>query len=67
MADIERIDEKTFYVKSSQPDKEPYMVFKSENKGWVCDCPNWYYNLDDHDKSIDCKHIKRIKSEFNIT
>ena len=64
MADIERIDDKTFYVKGSMP--EPYMVFNSANVGWCCDCMNFTLNIDDSGKGKECKHILLIKQKFQL-
>ena len=66
MSDIEKVDDKTFYVKSSQPDKEPYMVFNSINIGWTCDCLSFVYNIDDAQRSKDCKHITLIKKTYSL-
>ena len=62
--DITRIDEKTFYVKGSLP--EPYLIFNSDNSGWVCDCMHFTMNIRDDGKTPDCKHIKKIKLQFNL-
>ena len=62
--DITRIDEKTFYVKSSDPEKEPYMVFNSANKGLICDCMAFVMNIEDNGNTKECKHIKRVISSY---
>ena len=56
--EIIKRDDQTFYVPSSDPEKEHYMVFHSQNGKWFCDCMAFTFN----DKE-DCKHIIRIKSE----
>ena len=61
--DITRVDSQTFYVKGSQPD--PYMVFNSENEGWLCDCMSFVMNMTDSGNK-ECKHILHIKKEFNF-
>ena len=66
MADIERVDEKTFYVKSSNPEQEPYMVFNSQSKGFICDCLSFVYNIEDNGNTRECKHIARVKKEFGL-
>lgn len=63
---VTRIDEKTFYVKSSDPEKEPYMVFHSQNKGWVCDCMSFVMNIKDNWETKHCKHISLIRKSFNL-
>ena len=63
MADIERVDEKTFYVKGSQ--EEPYMVFNSQSKGFICDCMNFVMNIQDG-KEYACKHIKAIRAKYQV-
>ena len=50
-------DDQTFYVPSSDPEKEPYMVFNSLSKGWMCDCLDFTIHLNIH--RYECKHIKR--------
>ena len=64
--DITRIDTNTFYVKSSDPDREPYMVFNSISKGLLCDCMDFVMNIEDNGNTKLCKHILRIKKQFNI-
>lgn len=60
---IERIDAVTFNVKGSDP--EPYMVFYSINIGWTCTCMSFVMGMTDT-VCKDCKHILRIKKEFNL-
>ena len=66
--DITRVDEQSFYVPSSDPDMkgEPYLVFYSTNKGWLCDCMNFTLNLKDINDipTHQCKHIKMVIKEF---
>ena len=47
--EIVRVDSRTFYIKD-------YMIYRSENIGWTCDCKAFLFN----DKE-DCNHIQRIK------
>jgi hypothetical protein len=58
--DITAVDSVTFYVKSSEPDKEPYMVFNSISKGFLCDCMSFVMNLEDSGKNKGCKHITKV-------
>jgi hypothetical protein len=61
---IERLDAVTFNVKGSDPD--PYMVFKSIHKDWVCDCMSFVMNMTDDGKNKPCKHIKEIQKIYRI-
>lgn len=63
---IQRQDQNTFYVKSSDPEKDPYFVFKSINEGWLCDCMSFVMSLTDDGHSPECKHIRLIKETFKI-
>ena len=68
MGEIERIDEKTFYVKRSNPEEgDPYLVFNSQNIGWCCDCMSFVMSMTDTSYSPPCKHILRIQKQFNLT
>jgi len=59
---IEQWDSLTFYVKSqSNPEKNPYFVYNSMGKGWLCDCMYFVMNLTDDGKSKPCKHIKMVQ------
>lgn len=64
--EITRVDEKSFYVPSSDPEKEPYLVFNSVNKGWLCDCLAFVVNIEDNGNTKRCKHINRIIQEFKL-
>lgn len=59
--DITQVDAKTFYVKSSDPEKEPYFVYNSINEGWLCECMDFIIHLPDEGKPMQhkCKHILR--------
>lgn len=57
---IIRQDQNTFYVKSSDPEKEPYFVYNSINEGWLCDCMDFVMNITDT-TTKECKHIKACK------
>ena len=57
--EVTRVDANTFYVKSSDPEKEPYMVFNSMNEGWLCDCMHFVMSLQDDGHTPPCKHIKK--------
>jgi hypothetical protein len=59
---ITREDRDTFYVQGTKE----YMIYKDKNDRWLCDCTNWWINLDDSGKAPDCKHIKLIKSKFQL-
>ena len=63
--DITQIDSQTYYHKSSDPDKEPYMVFHSQNGSWLCDCMAFVMNIQDDGKGKECKHVTRIRKMFN--
>lgn len=56
-----RVDQYTFYVKSSVPDKEPYFVYREHihNDQWLCDCADFWAHLPAEGKKIEhqCKHI----------
>ena len=54
--EIIKRDDQTFYVPSSDPEKEPYMVFNSLSKGWLCDCLDFVMG------NLNCKHIQRVRS-----
>ena len=61
---ITRIDQYTFYVKSSDPKKEPYFVYKEHihHDRWLCDCLNFVMNLKDVNSPTHiCKHINMVK------
>jgi hypothetical protein len=45
-----QIDANTFYVKSIDPDKDPYMVIRDLKNRWICDCG-----------SLNCRHIQQVK------
>lgn len=64
--DITQIDSQTYYHKSSDPDKEPYMVFRSNGKGFLCDCMSFVMSMTDTNSNPECKHIVRIKKQFNL-
>ena len=51
--EIIKRDDQTFYVPSSDPEKEPYMVFHSQSGKWFCDCMDFVMG------NLNCKHIKR--------
>ena len=55
---IEQIDIKSYYVKGSE--KEPYLVYNSDSKGWMCDCIWWSIHMK------DCKHIVLVKKTYNL-
>ena len=58
---IEQIDIKSYYVKSqSDPNREPYLVYNSDSKGFMCDCMWWSIHM------ADCKHILLIKKTYNL-
>ena len=61
---IEQIDSQTFYVKSSDPQKDPYMVFNSDKKSWLCDCMDFVMSLTDTETNPECKHIKMCKTKI---
>jgi hypothetical protein len=61
---IEEVDAQTFYVKSSDPDKDPYMVFNSEKKSWLCDCMDFVMSLTDTETNPKCKHIKMVQEKL---
>lgn len=67
MGEIERVDEKTFYVKRSTSEGDPYMVFNSANEGWLCDCMNYTLNIGNDGKGKDCKHIITVKNKFSLS
>ena len=60
---VTREDANTFYVKSSDPEKEPYFVYRSEKEhmGWFCDCMWYQIHERPSPPSPDCKHIKMCK------
>ena len=51
--DITKVDDQSWYVRGSE--KEPYLVFKSIHKGFLCDCMSFVMG------NTNCKHIQRIK------
>ena len=61
--EVTRIDQYTFYVKSSNPKQEPYFVYKEHmnRDRWLCDCMHFTMMLTDDNHSPDCKHILRCK------
>jgi len=64
---ITQIDSQSWYVKSERdPNKEPYLVFNSNSKGWLCDCMNFVMKIEDSGKTINCKHILMVKQKFNL-
>jgi len=61
--DIFAVDSQTFYVKSSDPSKEPYMIFHEQTEyidRWLCDCMDFTMKLTDDSKNPNCKHINRV-------
>jgi len=59
---IEQWDALTFYVKSqSNPTKNPYFIYNSMGKGWLCDCMYFVMNLTDDGHTKPCKHIEKVK------
>ena len=64
--DITRVDESTFYVPRTDPEKEPYFVYKSLNIGWCCDCLSFVFSIVDENSPtrFECKHILLVKKEF---
>ncbi len=65
--DITRVDAQTFYVLSeTELKQEPYMVFHSQDGRWLCDCMDYLMHLEDSGKYKDCKHILRIKKQYNL-
>ncbi len=63
---IIRRDADTFYVRSSDPLKEPWFVFRDKYGHWYCDCPDFYYKLPGEGKKpvYNCKHILRCVLSF---
>ena len=59
-SDITQVDANTYYVKSSDPEKEPYFVYNSINIGWTCDCMDFTMNITDT-ATKECKHIFRCR------
>ena len=60
---ITQIDSQSWYVKSERdPNKEPYLVFNSNSKGWLCDCMDFVMNIQDNGTTKECKHIIRCKA-----
>jgi len=61
---IIRRDADTFYVKSSNPLKEPWFVFRDRHGNWYCDCPDFYYKLPGEGKkpTYHCKHINMAEN-----
>jgi predicted nucleic acid-binding Zn finger protein len=57
--EIIKIDCKTYQIKD-------YMIFNSDSKGFLCDCMSFVMNIQDNGTTKDCKHILRIKKEYNI-
>jgi transposase-like protein len=55
---IERIDDKTYKVKSQSSDFQ-YDVVHSEI-GWICSCPDHMY------RGVTCKHIYSVEISLNI-
>lgn len=55
-------DANTFYVKSSDPKKEPYFVYHDLDDRWLCDCMNFVMNLPVSGRLIThkCKHINMV-------
>ena len=65
---ITQIDSQSWYVKSERdPSKEPYLVFNSNSKGFLCDCMNFVMKIEDSGKTINCKHILMVKQKFHIS
>ena len=62
--DITKIDNQTYYVKGSMP--EPYLVFDSIHKGWMCDCLSFVMNLEDSGKCKPCKHIIAVQKHYGL-
>ena len=62
--DITQVDSQTYYVKGSMP--EPYMIFHSNNGKWLCDCMDYVIHIEDNGTIHDCKHILRIKKQYNL-
>jgi hypothetical protein len=70
---IRRSDQNTFFHKtdrlydSGDPIVE-YMIYHHEEKGWLCDCLSFVFNLKDknHAHTPDCIHIRAIKTKYNI-
>jgi hypothetical protein len=70
---ITRVDQQTFYHKTNSLYDDggkiiAYMIYNSNDKGWLCDCLSFIFNLKDttHAHTPDCKHIKAIKAKYNI-
>jgi len=59
---IEQWDALTFYVKSqSNPTRDPYFIYNSMGKGWLCECMYFVMNLKDYGPNPECNHIKMVK------
>jgi len=65
---ITQVDPQSWYVtSSSQPDKDPYLVFNStKQEKWFCDCMAYTMNLKDDGTYKDCRHILLVKEQFNL-
>ena len=59
--DITQVDANTFYVKSSDPDKDPYFIYHDMNDRWLCECMDFIIHLPDDGMPVThkCKHILR--------
>ena len=66
--DITPVDAYTYYVPSSDPEKEPYFVYKEHinRDRWLCECENFIFNLKDTNDAPthQCKHIKAVINSF---
>ena len=66
--DVFHEDVNTYYVKSSDPKKEPYMVYNSINEGFLCDCMAFVMNMtgDGAVEQYQCKHILKVKEIYGV-
>src|SRR5919106_6099769 len=52
---IKRFNKLTYKVKSQSSADTWYIVVKTYNSGWTCECPGYTY------RNVECKHIHCVK------
>ena len=52
---IKRLNKLTYKVKSQSSVDKWYIVVKTYNSGWTCECPDYTY------RNVECKHIHCVK------